>query len=224
MEKSIIQKMIEEKIISEKDIVEYYNANLKDKIECESEKVESTTYSIIEDGILINFDERDLNRNGGYTTPKGVHTIGKKAFMDCSKLRKIVLTRDVIEIEEDAFMGCTSLQSVKMTDSVRKIGTYAFYDCRSLTDLKLSNSIREISQYAFEDCVMLQEVILPKKLKTIEVFAFGNCRNLNSISTPSPNLEWVSEDAFLYAPIGRDFMRLYNKNKEEQKQEKGNTK
>ena len=55
MEKSIIQKMIEAEIISEKDIVEYYNNNLKSQVESKSKKIEKPTYSIIEDGVLKKY-------------------------------------------------------------------------------------------------------------------------------------------------------------------------
>ena len=223
MEKSIIQKMIEAEIISEKDIVEYYNNNLKSQVESKSKKIEKPTYSIIEDGVLVKFDDRDLV-NGGYVTPKGVVEIGEGAFAQCDTIFRVKLRRDVIRIKKGAFISCHNLASVQMTNSVRWIDDDAFNSCMSLTDLKLSSNLKEISLCTFANCAHLQQVELPEKLEVINDYAFSWCENLSTISTPPASLIYVSEEAFEQTPIGKDFIRLYHKHLEAKKQEKGNTK
>ena len=218
MEKSIIQKMIEAEIISEKDIVEYYNNNLKAQVENLPKKSEKPTYSIIEDGVLVKFDERDLNSKGGYTTPKGVFTIGCGAFERCEKLRKIHISGDVIKIECGAFALCENLQTVIMTNSVREIGSYAFNECYSLKSINLSNNIEEIPDCIFTACKNLQTITLPNKIKRIRKFAFAHCENIVLNNFPT-TLSYIHPDAFKETKIKADVMRLYFKNLEEQKQE-----
>ena len=213
--KDLLPALIESGVITKEQVEEYYKANIKSQ---------KPTYSIIEDGVLVEFSIRDLNSRGEYTTPRGVVAIGDEAFAKCHKLLKIHLSRDVVEIGSRAFSDCRNLESVTMTNSVLKIGPYAFDECVSLTNLKLSQNIKGIPSSAFANCVSLQEIILPEKLQTIDDYAFGHCTNLNMISNPTDNLLWVHSDAFEGAPIKKDFMRKFKKMQEAQKQEKGNTK
>ena len=224
MEKSIIQKMIEAEIITEKDIVEYYNTNLKEQEENKPKKVEKPTYSLIADGVLVKFDEKDLNKNGGYVVPAGVHTIGQGAFKSCQGLMSVKLGRDVIEIKSAAFEECFYLQSVKMTNSVRRIGDCAFFDCMDLTEINLSSNLKEISPRTFERCVKLQRIEIPEELEKIKHAGFKWCTRLSAINKPTSNLKYVAEDAFYATPIGKDFMEAYRENIEFDKQEKENTK
>lgn len=214
----LLPALIESGVITKEQVEEYYKANIK------SQKASKPTYSIIEDGVLVEFSIRDLNSRGEYTTPRGVVVIGDEAFAKCHKLLKIHLSRDVVEIGSRVFSDCRNLESVTMTNSVLKIGPYAFDECVSLTNLKLSQNIKGIPSSAFANCVSLQEIILPEKLQTIDDYAFGHCTNLNMISNPTDNLLWVHSGAFAGTPIGKDFMRKFKEKQEAQKQEKGNIK
>ncbi len=214
----LLPSLIESGVITKEQVEEYYKANIK------SQKVSKPTYSLIEDGVLVRFDERDLDKNGGYITPKGVHTIWCSAFEKCCKLHKIHIGRDVVEIKSRAFYECRNLEQVTMTNSVRKMGQYAFRDCVSLTALKLSDNLKDIPACAFADCKHLYTIILPHKLEQICDCAFADCINLTTIYNIPASLGWVHTDAFNGTPIKKDFMRLYYKNIEEQNQQKGNTK
>ena len=214
----LLPSLIESGVITKEQVEEYYKANIK------SQKVSKPTYSLIENGVLVKFDERDLDKNGGYVTPKGVVTIGKSAFEKCFDLMKIHLSRDIVEIESRAFNECRNLKIVTMTNSVMNIGPYAFASCTSLPALKLSENLTNIPMFAFANCTSLQGIILPKKNQMIHDYAFGHCENLTTISSPTENLLWVHPDAFSGAPIQRDFMRIFKEKQEEQKQEKGTTK
>ena len=220
----ILTALIDEGIISENDIVEYYNNNLKSQDESKLNEVQNNQYSKIVDGVLVEFDERDLNRNGAYIVPRRVHVIDTHAFYRCDNLRKVHLGRDVVEIGMKAFFECKNLQSVTMTNSVRKMGEYAFTFCGNLTTVKLSDNLKEIPEYAFMDCDNLQAISLPTKLERIEKYAFGTCGNLMSISTPPANLTYVHNTAFEGTPIKKDFMRRFQENREFAEQNKGNVK
>ncbi len=214
----LLPVLIESGVISKEQIEEYYKTNIK------SQKPQKPTYSVIKDGVLVKFDERDLDKYGAYTTPKGVVEIGKGAFFACGNLRKIHLSRDIVAIKADAFRECKNLQNVTMTNSVREIGTYAFCGCESLTAIKLSDNLKQIEVNAFGRCVNLQVVILPNKVEIINQYAFCNCYNLSVIYNLPESLGWVSPDAFAGTPLEKDFMRKFKEKQEEQKQEQGNTK
>ena len=214
----LLPVLIEGGVITKEQVEEYYKANIK------SQKAQKPTYSTIEDGVLVKFDERDLDKYGAYTTPKGVVEIGRGAFAKCSNLRKIHLSRDVVAIKEDAFCECKNLQHVTMTNSVRKIDRYAFCDCESLTAIKLSDNLKHIPEAAFERCRQLQVVILPNKVEIIDDYAFASCYNLRLIDYLPKTLEMVGLSAFTETPIVYSFMRRFKEKQELQKQEKGNTK
>lgn len=55
-------------------------------------------------------------------------TIGEKAFLFCTSLKKATFGNDVRAIRPDAFMGCTSLENVSLGSSVKSVGTRAFGD------------------------------------------------------------------------------------------------
>ena len=125
----LLPSLVESGVITKEQVEEYFRANIKSRIECKFAEDKNTTYSIIENGVLVEFDERDLNRNGAYIVPRCVHTIETHAFYKCYNLRKVHLGKDVVEIGMKAFFECKNLQSVTMTNSVRKMGGYTFTFC-----------------------------------------------------------------------------------------------
>ena len=97
-------------------------------------------YSSI-DGVLFNKDKTTLvaypgGKQGAYTIPNSVTSIGERAFRDCA-----------------------SLTSVNIGNSVTSIGGYAFYDCSSLTSVTIGNSVTSIGYAAFAGCSSLTSVI-----------------------------------------------------------------
>ncbi len=214
----LLPSLIESGVISKEQVEEYYKTNIK------GQKEQKPVYSIIEDGVLVKFDKRDLDKNGGYVTPIGIHTIKEYSFSSCDNLTKITIRRDVAEIGESAFESCCNLKSVKMANGVCRLGEHVFDSCISLTDVKLSSKLKFIPAYTFMNCINLQQIMLPEKLEVIQECAFGYCENLNIISNPTESLMHVDELAFDGTPIGRDFMVVYYKNKGELNQAKGDTK
>ena len=216
--KELLPSLIESGVITKEQVEEYYKTNIK------SQKAQKPTYSMIANGMLVKFDERDLDKYGAYTTPKGVVEIGRGAFSKCYNLRKIHLSRDVVVIGDDAFCECVNLKTATMTNNVKKMDKYAFNGCESLNEIKLSDNITTIPECAFGNCPLLQTVALPNKVEIISNYAFENCNNLRSISTPPASLVWVGTEAFAGTPIEKDFMRKFKENQELQNQQKGNTK
>ena len=215
----ILDCLVESGLVSKENIEQYINDfKNKKEIELEQEQININEHSIISDGVLVKFDQRDLNRNGGYVVPRRVHTIGYRAFARCGGLKRIHLGRDVIKIQSEAFYDCVNLKQVTMTNSVVLMNQSVFYGCLNLEDLKLSDKLRGIPRLAFVNCKSLQEVILPKNIKYIDEYAFANCENISSISNPPTKLDFVHPKAFLGAEIGDDFIRKFEENRESAEQ------
>ena len=92
------------------------------------------------DGILFNKFQTTLvaypaGREGAYTIPLGVVSIGYYAFCECSSLTSVTISDSVTSIGDNAFQYCSSLASVTIPNSVTEIGEYAFYGCDKLVDV-----------------------------------------------------------------------------------------
>ena len=87
--------------------------------------------------------------------PKGLTSIGYRAFAYCSSLTSITLPNSVTSIGSEAFYDCSSLTSVTLPNSVTSIGGYAFAWCSSLTSITIPNSVTSIGGYAFSSCAQV---------------------------------------------------------------------
>lgn len=74
--------------------------------------------------------------NGGSASvliPDNVKTIGKKAFVNNKKVKKVVIKQGVSQVRPSAFKGCKNLQKIEIPTSVKKIANNAFSGCKNLT-------------------------------------------------------------------------------------------
>lgn len=141
------------------------------------------------DGVLFNQDKTILikyptGRNGTYTIPDSVISIGDEAFGSCTGLTSITIPNNVTSIGATAFIWCTSLASITIPDSVTNIGESAFYECSSLTTAAIGNGVTCISDYAFYYCYDLTTVTIPNSVTSVGIWAF-HCTNLVSVTIPN---------------------------------------
>lgn len=121
------------------------------------------------------------------TIPDTVETIGVEAFHNCTNLKEVKLSKNLVRIEDYAF-GRTGLTSVNIPDSVKTIGESAFYSCNKLKKVKLGKNIKLISAECFEECTKLSSINL-ENVEEIGVQAFKSDKsiagvlNLNSVTT-----------------------------------------
>ena len=188
----------------------------------------NTAYSSI-DGVVFNKSQTELvcypgGKQGAYTIPNSVTSIGGSAFENCSGLTSVTIPNSVTKIEDYAFYGCTGLTSVtinsnaimsksyssssKMSDifgtqvksytigdSVTFIRGGAFENCKGLTSITIGNSVTSIGNNAFYYCTGLTSVTIPNSVTIIGDYAFRDCRGLTSIDIPN-SVKSIGREAF----------------------------
>ena len=140
----------------------------------------------------------------------------------------------VTSIGKHAFLGCSKLASITIPGSVTSIGSYAFYDCYSLTSITVSDnnkyyksidgvlfdknvqkiiaypcskssnyytipdSITSIGDGAFRDCYSLNSITIPDSVTSIGDYTFFYCYSLTSITVSDNNKYYKSIDGVLF--------------------------
>ena len=175
----------------------------------------SATYSSI-DGALFNKTATTLllypfGKQGSYTIPTNVTSIGELAFANCTGLTSVNIPNSVTSIEDYAFFECTGLISVNIPNSVTSMGDGAFFGCTGLTSVNIPNSVTRIRVSAFAGCTGLTSVNIGASATSIEDYAFAGCTGLTSVVipfyiTPSP-LAFPVSVAFT-----RDYTSLVGRN------------
>ena len=175
-----------------------------------------------ENGVLFNKNKTTLiyypsNKEGAYSIPNTVTTIGDGAFQYCgSSLTEVTIPSSVTSIGASAFSGCRSLTSITIPNSVTTIGKAAFKSCYDLASVTLSNAITSISEELFSGCSFtsieipngvtsigmyaflgtdLTSLIIPNTVTTIEERAFERSKDLETIIIPK-SVETVGVAAF----------------------------
>lgn len=118
-------------------------------IEESTSKKEKTYFSKIENGVLIKFDERDLNKDGHFFVPKGVTTIGRFAFNQ-TKIKSVNFPVGLKKIEEYAFYWCKNLSKVRLPSSIVRIDMSGFCMCENLREINCPEGLVEVGQSAFK--------------------------------------------------------------------------
>ena len=107
------------------------------------------TYYTSQEGVLFNANRQALlhypaGKEGSYSIPTGVKTIGAYAFS-----------------------GCTGLTGIGIPNSVTTIGMYAFGGCRALTGILIPNSVESIGEGAFMYCDSLTSIMQTDRYKSM---------------------------------------------------------
>ena len=126
----------------------------------------ATTSSGLEYEIVDNSYVKITRYSGSATTltvpdtigGKPVKVIGNAAFVNCTDLKNITLSKNLTEIGNGAFSNCMDLESITIPTGVTKIGSDAFSYCQSLTTITIPKNVTEIGLRAFFDCFSLTSI------------------------------------------------------------------
>ena len=147
-------------------------------------------------------------KQGAYTTPEKVTTIGEKVFTQKTGLTEITIGKNVTEIGSFAFNGCTNLEKVTFADGGTEglvISNEAFANCSKLTEVNLPVRLVSISAGAFRSCRAITEIVIPEGVESIGAEAFQWCSSLVRVSLPKTlsSLGYTESGSELYMYVFR---------------------
>lgn len=162
----------------------------------------STAY-IKEDGVLYAKNKTvivscDTSKSGKYMMPDSVTTIADWAFMDCTELTSVVVSKNVTTIAYQAFANCTSLQNVDLPTGLHTIERGAFGGCNSLETIELPETLETIVKEAFAGSG-LKSVVIPDSVTEMGEYAFAGSQ-LSEV-TIGNGLTTISKGTFEYTEL-----------------------
>lgn len=119
------------------------------------------------DGVLLSGDGKSIlwfpmGKDGEYTLPSTVTTVGDYAFRNCR------------------------IETFRFADGLTSIGKYAFYNS-SVKEVSLPSTVKQIPTGLFQKCAYLTTVHLGKNTELLGDYVFDGCPITNLyISAPTP--------------------------------------
>ena len=128
--------------------------------------------------------------------PKTIKFIGAAAFLGCSKLTKIDISKTMISfLSEKLFMDCAMLKSIALPRNYDNISSFCFANT-SLTSFTFSESVESIGEGIFCNCSQLESVTMSSiKQSNISNYMFSGAVNLTKFVPPS-NIKYIGSYAF----------------------------
>lgn len=110
--------------------------------------------------------------------------IPKKCFSK-NKNKEIVLTENIIYIDEGAFTSCIYIERIVIPSSVKVLGERVFEDCLRLKEVifRTGSELKEIRKYCFRT-TQIREIRIPDGCEIVEYFFMTECEELKVIHLP----------------------------------------
>lgn len=127
------------------------------------------------------------------------YTIGAYAFSNNQKIKKVIFSPSVYEIEKGAFYNSQNMISAKLSENLEIIGDEAFGYCTSLARIVIPNSTQTMGIKSFFGCTKLKWAVVGEKIRDISDSAFAECSELTEVQFSSrSNLRYISQYAFAH--------------------------
>lgn len=127
--------------------------------------------------------------------PENVTRLCGGLFSNCSKLKRVVLNKNIINIPEKAFYNCVSLEEIHTDNkNINSVKSYAFSGCEKLNKFESLSNVKTIGENAFYGCKGLKEIALIN-VKTLGNDAFLGCSNVEKVKIPGGLIK-IGERAF----------------------------
>ena len=130
--------------------------------------------------------------------PDTIESIGRNAFLYCSKLESINIPKNLKYMGVNAFKLCESLKNVEFNCPELDLPAGTFESCTALEAVKLN--VHSIGERAFDNCTSLGEVTLGDKLEKISAQAFATCEKITDLELPD-SLLYIGQEAFAETAI-----------------------
>lgn len=93
-----------------------------------------------------------------------VTSISAKAFRGNTKLKKVVIGKNVRSIGNSAFEGCKALKSIVIPSKVTSVGKNAFKNCKKLKSIRIKGKVlKKVGKNAFKGIHAKAKIKVPKK-------------------------------------------------------------
>jgi len=115
--------------------------------------------------------------------PATIKYVGRWAINSLPKLREVVLSSSLEEIEFAGLAHNPELMSINLPPTLKTIGESAF-DHSGIVEAIIPPSVITIGDKAFNDCKNLSLVVIPESVRAIGKKAFNNCNNLFQVYKP----------------------------------------
>lgn len=109
--------------------------------------------------------------------------IGPNAFAHNTKIKKLSIRGDILEIFDSAFEGCSSLSVINLNDSLLRIGNDVFKGCKKIKSITFPSQLKELGSYAFYQCSGLSAVDFNHASLSIGYACFSQCIRLGKVSS-----------------------------------------
>lgn len=123
-----------------------------------------------------------------------VITVGYGAFKGCTSLANLTLSQNLTTLEDYAFSGCSSLANVVLPNSLTTMKSCAF-NGTAISSITIPEGVTELYAFTFMECPNLKTVNLPDSLTRLGKGDFAYCPSLVEITLPS-KLEYIGEQTF----------------------------
>ena len=117
--------------------------------------------------------------------------IGSYSFSNLSKIKNIIISGNITDLDNATFAYDYSLISVILPNGLTSLGEDCFYACYNISSITIPNGVTEISTGAFSNCYSLSSITLPSNITNIASNIFYCCYGLKSIhmlATTPPTL------------------------------------
>ncbi|MBR2296292.1 MAG: leucine-rich repeat protein, partial [Clostridia bacterium] len=120
-----------------------------------------------------------------------------KSFNGCPKLKEIVFSNGIKEIQYNAFDFNTALTTLDFSacTTLTSIGQQAFKGCTSLVNVTLPNTVTSMGTSVFENCTALKTINWPTSMTKIPGSTFSGCSMLAAFAISS-NITEIGSSAF----------------------------
>jgi len=161
------------------------------------------TYVELEDGTI---EIRSYTGHRRYITipdmidGKIVSSIGEGAFAGETRLREVILPKELKRIRRSAFEGCNNLVHIDLPDTVTEIAEKAFFNNVRLSYVGIggNSQLQSIGNFAFSNCVKLQRFELPANVASVNGSAFFGATNLTAFTVRAGNKNFTAKDGVLF--------------------------